>query len=91
MITNEFDTDCGKYTIKSHGNGWGYEVFTVGDTKCSATSQATTYGFKTMTLTNCKPLPTTLRTPQSSLSTLRTCTTEPCPKNLTILLFCGII
>ncbi len=27
MITNEFDTDCGKYTIKSHGNGWGYEVF----------------------------------------------------------------
>lgn len=27
MITNDFNTDCGKYTIKSHGNGWGYEVF----------------------------------------------------------------
>ena len=26
MITNEFDTDDGKYTIKSYGNGWGYEV-----------------------------------------------------------------
>ena len=27
MITNDFNTDCGKYTIVSHGNGWGYEVF----------------------------------------------------------------
>ena len=27
MTTNEFDTDNGKYTIKSYGNGWGYEVF----------------------------------------------------------------
>ena len=26
MLTNEFDTDCGKYTIKSYGNGWAYEV-----------------------------------------------------------------
>ena len=27
MTTNEFDTDNGKYTIVSYGNGWGYEVF----------------------------------------------------------------
>jgi len=26
MITNEFDTDDGKYTIQSYGNGWGYKV-----------------------------------------------------------------
>ena len=26
MTTNEFDTDCGKYTIKSYGNGWAYEI-----------------------------------------------------------------
>jgi len=26
MITNVFDTDDGKYTIKSFGNGWAYEV-----------------------------------------------------------------
>ena len=27
MITNEFNTHNGKYTIVSHGNGWGYEVY----------------------------------------------------------------
>ncbi len=26
MITHTFDTDNGKYTIYSYGNGWGYEV-----------------------------------------------------------------
>jgi hypothetical protein len=26
MITNEFDTHNGKYTIRSFGNGWAYEV-----------------------------------------------------------------
>jgi hypothetical protein len=26
MVTNEFTTDCGKYNIRSYGNGWAYEV-----------------------------------------------------------------
>ncbi len=26
MTTNEFDTADGKFTIKSYGNGWAYEV-----------------------------------------------------------------
>lgn len=26
MVTNEFTTECGKYSIRSHGNGWAYEV-----------------------------------------------------------------
>jgi hypothetical protein len=26
MITNEFDTHDDKYTIRSFGNGWAYEV-----------------------------------------------------------------
>jgi len=26
MITNDFNTDCGKYTIVSHGNGWAYTI-----------------------------------------------------------------
>lgn len=30
MLTNEFDTADGKYTIKSYGNGWAYEVVDIG-------------------------------------------------------------
>jgi len=30
MLTNEFDTENGKYTIKSYGNGWAYEVVDIG-------------------------------------------------------------
>jgi hypothetical protein len=30
MTTNEFDTHDDKYTIKSYGNGWAYEVVDIG-------------------------------------------------------------